>query len=187
VNPEVEPMLPVLYQKLAVGVEIFKHPPMAGIPETNWYMQPKIEHRHPFNIGQADTGFYWLCANTQMEVAENEFGLLSARQEAKSWTYTDKNIPQPAGGTVLNAVRMIAHQFRTNATPLTKTEQFTAHLRTINPDLLPQVEATADVELTRSIVRREWEQLQRPENVIDHETNRFTTEIQQSEEAFELL
>lgn len=187
VNPEVEPMLPVLYQKLAVGVETFKHPPMSGIPETNWYMQAKLGHRHPFNIGQADTGFYWLCANSQIEVAENEFGLLSARQEAKSWTFTDKNEPQPHGGTVLNAVRMIAHQFRTNAAPLTKTEEFTAHLRTVNPDLLPQVEASAEIELTRAIVRREWEQSQRPENVIHNETNEFTTAIQENEGVFEPL
>lgn len=187
VNPEVEPMIPVLYQKLAVGVEIFRHNAMAGIPETNWYMQPRVGHRHPFNIGQVDTSFYWLCADAQLDVATNEFGLLSARQEAKSWTFTDKNEPQPHGGTVLNAVRMIAHQFRTHATPLTHTEKFTAHLRAVNPDLLSHVEATADVELTRAIVRRDWERQQKPENVIDNETNAFTTAIQQNEGAFELL
>lgn len=191
-NKEAEHLLPVIRRKLKMSFSLFSGDEVSGIYETNWYMKPITGKQHAFNPGQLDTSFYWLCAAKQLEKAENEYGLLSARQEANNWTYREKNKPQEFGGIVLDAVRMVLSQFRTHATPLTHTEKFFDYLSKTAPDLMPEIQTKiqntdrlAEIELARTVVRKEWEQKNNNPDTIESDWGKHVAENE--EENFELL
>jgi phage terminase large subunit-like protein len=101
--------LPTIHQKLPkYSVAVFDETPTAGITETNWYLQNKRL-------------FAQVSDPMQMAVPINSLGLISLRQEAATWGFTDKGLPSGVG-QVWDCVRMIAYRFRTYATELTVEE-----------------------------------------------------------------
>lgn len=194
-NAEAENELPVLRRKLKLSVITYKGEKSEGLPETNWYLSPDTTRTNAFNLSEHATRFYWLVANAQKEKAVDEFGLLSARQEAATWTFNDKGEPVEFGSVVLNCTRMLLHHFRTHAAELTRSEQFFQFLEENHTNLMPEetgkletLEAKVDAEMSRNILRSEWEKKTSRGDYIESEWNTFVREGgMNDEEQFELL
>lgn len=103
-----------IHQKLKYPVAVFNEGVTAGIVETNWYSQNKGL------IGIVDDP-------EQMQVATDGRGLSAVRHEAGAWGFKENGEPNGIG-QVWDCIRMIAYQFRTWATPLSKTEQIIAQM-----------------------------------------------------------
>lgn len=116
-HPDSEEYTTTIRQKLGVSVSVFNGSDADGHTEMNWYAQTRETGK---------TGLYGLIHDhNQLLKATDALGLVSTRQEAGTWGYTDKGVASQVGA-VLDNVRMIAYQFRTSATPLTADEKIEA-------------------------------------------------------------
>lgn len=97
-----EAFLPTIRMKLDYPVRLFNEAPTAGITEINWYGQ------NGALVGIVDDV-------DQLDVAKDAKGLVSVRQEALTWGFNDKGLPNGVG-QVWDDIRMIAYAFRTVAT-----------------------------------------------------------------------
>jgi len=109
VHKDSEVFVPTIRQKLGFPVILFNDTATAGIAEMNWYAQRGAL------IGL-------IADPNQLDTPINAYGLAGVRQEASTWGYNDKGLPNGVG-QVLDNVRMIAHRFHTSARPLTPMEK----------------------------------------------------------------
>lgn len=135
-NDGSEEILTVIRKKLNLQVRVFNNGNISGIDEMNWHLAAKVNQPHSFNADEYASGFYWLTDKEEVEQPlDDRKGLLSARQEVLAWKLNDKGEPQPFGGIVLDAVRMVMSNFKTFSTPLTKQEEFEEFLKKNHPHL----------------------------------------------------
>lgn len=149
-HPDCAQFLPTIRQKLKYGGSVFEKDKFAGITEMNWYMLP-YEQAHPFNELEQATRMMFLVPDEQFAVPINEYGLYSARQEIKTWGYNDKG--EPSGvSAVLDCLRMLTFQFRTNSEPLTIQEEF---LRLLPPEAIITPGSFISPEMQMSIMEQQ--------------------------------
>jgi len=121
VHKDSEGYVSTIRQKLQYGMKLFKEDESAGLTEIGWYLKSK-DGDNPFYEGNKATGLYGLIGDaSQIAVAVDDGGLSAFRQEIATWKFNDKNKPN-ATGAVLECLRMICYQFRTQAKPKTTEE-----------------------------------------------------------------
>ena len=134
-----EAFLPTIRTKLEYPVRLFNEAPTAGITEINWYGQ------NGALVGIVDDV-------DQLDVAKDSKGLVSVRQEALTWGFNDKGLPNGVG-QVWDDIRMIAYAFRTVATDYSFEEKLEQRmpepLRTETIAAMPQ-----GVERDGTLLRR---------------------------------
>lgn len=127
-HPDSEEYQQVLLQKLGRMVAMFDGDASAGIAELDWYLKARPGTVNPFDPEMPGVGMYALITDlAQMAAATDELGMYSLRQEARTWSFTDKGEPNAIGG-VMDCLRMITARFRTAAQPLTVVEKIEASL-----------------------------------------------------------
>jgi phage terminase large subunit-like protein len=134
-NKGASDILQVTAQKMDMHLCEFTDDATAGIPETNYYLQP-VTRPSPFykapgglpRIGAARC--YALVDDLQWDEddVKDEDGMLSLRQDWSSWSYTDKGEVQPFAGITLDCLRMNLYCFALSATGLTSDERLYAQL-----------------------------------------------------------
>jgi hypothetical protein len=122
-------VLQVTAQKMDMWLAEFTDEATAGIPEMNYYFQ-EIPGLSPFYGREGTTRCHVLVDDDQFETGEvrDEGGMLSLRQDWKTWSYTDKGEVQPFGGITLDCVRMTIFKFALTATALSPDERRLAKL-----------------------------------------------------------
>lgn len=126
-HPDAEHFLPTIRQKLKYGTRVFKEDAVAGLVETNWYLQKQ--------------GLIGLVDGSQKESAINHDGLKDLRQEAATWGHDQKGEPTKVG-QIWDCIRMICYQFRTISKPKTIEEKI--------DDLIPETTKLAMKEAVTS-------------------------------------
>lgn len=112
----------VAFEKMGLFTQVWDVDDLAGLPETNWYFQKQPHAPHPFYDRTGVARAYLLVEDEQRDVPKDDKGLLSMRQELISWSYNEKEVPQPYGGVTLNCVRRLLRNFALRATPYTVDE-----------------------------------------------------------------
>jgi hypothetical protein len=129
-------VLQLTAQKLDMRLVEFLDEATAGIAETNWYLQ-KTPNLSPFYNRVGSTRCYAVTDDGQYEERDirDDNGMVSLRQDWKSWSYTDKGEVQPYGGITLDCLRMCLYKFALSATSLTPHER---RLAKLSPELQPE-------------------------------------------------
>lgn len=112
-TPESAEYEPAIWKTIKRRVNVFEGDAKVGIPEMNWYFTDR-DRSDAFTQGEKAAGLYLL--------PRYEGDLTALQQEITTWGYNDKGLPK-GDGSVANCLRMIAYEFRTRQTPLTREER----------------------------------------------------------------
>lgn len=130
-NRDAGDVLQVTAHKMGLRLTKFLDEVTAGIPETNWYLQPlKAQSSFYDGLHLLTSRCLILVDDAQYGKRDirDEFGMMSLRQDLDNWSYTELGLPQPHGGITLDCLRMTMYKFALSATSLTPEEKRFAQL-----------------------------------------------------------
>lgn len=146
-------------EKLDMHLRVFDHDAGVGVPEANWYFQSQDNTPHHFYSRMGASRAYILVPEAQIEEPTSDAGQIAVRQELTSWSYNEREEPQPFGGIILDCVRMMLYNFSLTAVALTTAQRQESKL----PDELKLNQVLAKrgtSEFVETVAAREMAQAQ---------------------------
>lgn len=171
INKGAGEVMAVATEKLEMFVTEFTDDAAAGLLEMNWYLQA-IPQVCPFYNVVGTVRAHILVDEDQIEETKvkDEAGMLSLRQDWRTWSYTERGEVQPYGGITLDCLRMTLYKFALSATSLSEEERLMSKLpQDLQPEAVRKLLGTpgfveahfAQLHALQSIKADEREELHR--------------------------